>query len=820
MFKKIIFLTALFSASFALNAASTLGGDITWDCLGNGKYQFTVNVFYMCDSTTTAPADTVWVKSNGNVTNIACARVDSIDISPNCGGSSGISCGGNSGYGGLVRMVYRSGEVVLPGVPTANGWTFYADLCCRGNLANSPSDSSLTLHSVMYAPSNVNSAFPCYDSSPTFYEIPHIYFASFTQQNLALANLSDVDADSVSIAWSEPWDSYNGLTPSVMPFDTAYNYQSPLPGVLIDPANVPGVLNEVSGHYSFYQVTQGKFATSLKITSYRQGQKIAEVNRDLPMIILPNVPDSGACAGVNNIPVLSAISLNQNSLTPVFTTDTVYYKVNAMPGDTVSLKISAFDSDLKPNCLPQEITFTGSGAALSLDTLYQDPTNSAISGNAATIKPFGSQNGFVSTINNQVQFNWIIEKQHAPFPGKTFYQFNFRFADNNCNITGTAEIVVRIAVDRSIFLSPDSVAICQGDSAKMDLTGDLSNLSWMPQTGVINSGGAVYLNPTQSTFYTVTDLNSGYSESVFVRVDNIATPVISSASGQFNLMNPAQFDSTFWTLNQAPIYTAAPSSTIVPALSGSYRSVNTNGTCVAQSNILDTVISGNFSLNPDALGNYKGLDKPDATFGVNIRYNGNVPLMVKHITIAANHTTPNIKLMLKIYDSNTQEIFSTDSVVATQNGQLKAYGTFELKPQELYFVSLYLGDSTNFYLYKAKNWPVVSKNGLVSIFNAARADGEVSLPSTTSEFYPYIHFHFDGFIGIDENRGEARFNIYPNPAKDILNLTLIDDYTVYNTTGQIVIEVKQVKILDVSSLKSGVYWVANPSGVVKKWVKL
>ncbi len=824
MFKNLIVIIALLAGSFSATATSTLGGDITWDCLGNGKYQFTVSVFYTCDSTTAAPADSVIINTNANVAPMVCFKSDSVDVSPNCGGNSGISCGGNSNYGGLVRIEYKSAEMVLPGVPSANGWIFYTDLCCRGTLNNSSSDTTMTLRSVMYAPSNVASAFPCYDSSPKFLEIPHIYFASFTQQNLALADLSDVDADSVSIEWSQPWDAYDlqTQTPTPMPFDSAYAFNTPLPDSAVDPANNQGVLNEASGHYKFYQVSTGKFATSLKLTAYRQGQKIAEVNRDLPMIILPNVQDSGVCASANNIPDISAISLNQNSLSPGLSSngDTAFYKIQVQPGDTVSLKIAAFNSNLKPNCLPQNITFTGTGAALSLDSLYQDATQTAINGLAATLKPFGTQNGFVTTVNNQVEFNWIVEKNHVAFPGKSHYQFNFRFTDNNCNLTGTAEMAIRVSINRPIFLSNDTTAICNGDSARVEVSGDLSNLSWSPQTGVgSGQSGEFYLSPAQTTFYTLTDLTSGYTETVFVRVDNIVKPFIAVGINSFELLNPNNYDSIYWTINQAPIFTPTPNNAIVPALSGSYRTVNSNGVCIETSNFLDTTIAGNFTLNPDTKGVYGGLDQPDATFGMNIKYNGSSPLKVKQITIAANYFTPNVKLKFKVFDFNLVEIFSTDSVVATQNQQLKAYGTFTLQPNQLYFVSLYLGDSTNFYLYKAKNWPIISNNGLISIFNSARADGNVPLPSVSSAFFPFIHFHTNSPIGINENNLRPVFSVFPNPVNGTLYLSLKGDYKIYNITGIVVKQARATSNINVASLASGVYWIRNSQGAVVKFVK-
>ncbi len=63
---------------------------------------------------------------------------------------------------------------------------------------------------------------------------------------------------------------------------------------------------------------------------------------------------------------------------------------------------------------------------------------------------------------------------------------------------------------------------------------------------------------------------------------------------------------------------------------------------------------------------------------------------------------------------------------------------------------------------------------------------------------------------MDDNANvNAEFTLYPNPVKQILNISLLDavgkDYTIYNVVGQVVGKGAFSESLDVSSLQSGVY---------------
>ncbi|MFK5879462.1 MAG: T9SS type A sorting domain-containing protein [Flavobacteriaceae bacterium] len=100
--------------------------------------------------------------------------------------------------------------------------------------------------------------------------------------------------------------------------------------------------------------------------------------------------------------------------------------------------------------------------------------------------------------------------------------------------------------------------------------------------------------------------------------------------------------------------------------------------------------------------------------------------------------------------------------------------------------------------------------------------------------------HFDGYmdelrisnvvrsfdaLGIQESILKDKYNIYPNPTKNILNINLPEkvDLSIYTITGQKILENKNIQsgLIDVSKLKSGLYIVlfkGNKGSISKKLI--
>src|ERR1700745_1938601 len=75
------------------DAAHLMGGEITWDCAGGGKYIFTLKLYRDCNSGTVSPAVTLNVWFHPTITSIPLNLVSQSDISPVCNASGpAITC--------------------------------------------------------------------------------------------------------------------------------------------------------------------------------------------------------------------------------------------------------------------------------------------------------------------------------------------------------------------------------------------------------------------------------------------------------------------------------------------------------------------------------------------------------------------------------------------------------------------------------------------------------------------------------------------------------------------------------------------------------
>ena len=814
----IAFLLTLCFSSFA-NKGLDLGGDLGWECMGNGKYKFVITTFYACDSASSVlPADSLFITSNSPLDSIACYKTTVADVTPYCGSANGLTCT-SSDLTTFHRVRYESAELIMPGTIPAAGWHFTAKAGTRGALTNSTSVKEIWLRASMYAPSATNTPNPCFDSSPNFLKTPYLILSRTTKQSISFSDMTDTDLDSVVADWSTPWDSVN----QTISYNSGYSFSEPFPGVTEDIDNVVGNLSSASSFYSFRSYTPGRFATCVKLTSFRNGQKTAEVYRDLAVLVTSN-SSIGFCPNPTpEVPyVLSMQSQNSSTLNRAVNVqgDTMFYAMKVFAGNTVSLDFHGFTPMFKSDCTPQQTILSATGLALSGDSLYGDPNNSAIAGNAATLTSLNTNGSFISATNNKANFNWVTEKVHVSTSTFKTYQFNIRLSDFNCNIPGVSEVALRISIDRPIALDKDSTTICLGDSANVDVTGSISNLTWSPMIGVTMSAlGKYKLSPGFSTFYTVTDASTGYSETIFVQVDNIVTPQIAVVGSSLELMNANTYDSLVWTLNGAPIYSAPPHNSISPKYSGAYALVGYKGVCVESSNFIDTTFAANFTLNPNLKGVFKDVENGDMSFGMNVLNLGNSDLTVDYITLFVNHENANaLDARFRIFDVNTNQVFSTDSVASVQEGLIEMHGSFTLQKNGSYFMTFYLGDDMQASMYKPSNWPVTTTNNLLNVANASKANGHVILPSQPSDSYPYIHFNFNGTIGINEN-GFKVLEFYPNPTSEFLNMPEVETYEVLDLTGRLVIKSENVAVVNVAQLKAGVYIIRNSKGASNKFVK-
>ena len=94
-FRIIIFLLLLL-LSKQTQATHLMGGEITWQCQGNGNYIFTLKLYRDCSGNALAFPINLRVHNHPSVSTITLGLISQTDITPHCTGPDELSCAGNS----------------------------------------------------------------------------------------------------------------------------------------------------------------------------------------------------------------------------------------------------------------------------------------------------------------------------------------------------------------------------------------------------------------------------------------------------------------------------------------------------------------------------------------------------------------------------------------------------------------------------------------------------------------------------------------------------------------------------------------------------
>lgn len=463
---RFFFLLILLVFSRSASATHLMGGEITWECQGNGNYIFTLKLYRDCNGVPLQMPVGLRVHNHPSLVGIPMNLVSQTDISPQCNGSGPtISCAGG-GNGAVEEFVFRSNSINMGGTPPPQGWVFTYDGCCRNaaisNLIISPNATGFTLRAIMY-PYNGTNTSPCFDSSPVFAQRPATIICAgnpFTYNH----NAYDPDKDSLVYAFAEPLDwldgaAFTSTTPAAIPFQTAYNVNSPFPGPAQN-SSIPAVINNQTGEISFTPNYTGNFVTVVKVSSYRCGQLIAEIFRELQVVIL-------AC-GTNTAPTITAPFNDPGTgLQTSFTT-------TVTAGDPVSFTITATDNEFLPIGIAQTIHVSASGGQFG--TNFTDPNSGCTDPPCATLSPAPP----VILANNQtITFNWQTSCDHVAIlndcyvPSNT-HTFVITFQDDYCPAPAYHVATVSVVVLAPPDLPPPSLRC-----ADVLANGDVA-LSWVP----------------------------------------------------------------------------------------------------------------------------------------------------------------------------------------------------------------------------------------------------------------------------------------------------------------------------------------------------
>ena len=580
--RKIIQIILFIVFGFFTNAGAThlMGGEITWVCLGNGNYQFQMKVYRDCITAvyiTNGGPISLTVHNHPTVTSIPMSIVDSTDISPQCNGAGpSYNCSNiTPGNTAVKEYILKSNPVNLPGIPPAEGWIFTWSNCCRNasitnlslNFAGPGNPTNgFTLRAKMFAYNAINAS-PCFDSSPIFQERPSIIICAGTPYTYN-PNAYDPDLDSITYEFDRaldylpPGSPFTATSPPAIPFEIGYSLNSPFPGPTQNVNNVPVTLNPITGEMNFTVFNIGNYVQVIKATSYKCGQKVAEIYREIQTVIL-------SC-GANLPPTVTAPFIN--TATGQYTN----YIDTVTAGDVVSFSITGTDNGFLPTGWPQSIIYTAAGGQFG--TNFIDPNSGCINQPCATINPPPPQSGTGSLTLN---FNWQTGCEHVAtfnecITNSNVHTFTFTFRDDYCPAPSYTIVTATIVVNAiAIIKSP------QLHCASVLNNGDVQ-LTWeIPEdtAGTFNSYH-VYASPNANGPFTVVDSIFNYNQNTYTHVGAGALQgsmyyYVRSRSGCFGqVFSPPKdtIQTIFVTIGPATgnNYTVSWNALSTPPLSSSY----------------------------------------------------------------------------------------------------------------------------------------------------------------------------------------------------------------------------------------------------------
>lgn len=461
-----------------LYASHLMGGEITWRCNGTGQFVFQVKLYRDCNGVPGPQSINLVTNAPGG--NISCLLVSQNDISPQ--GIGCPTCPNPMGLSNAVEeFIYESAQLSLNGTPPPTGWYFYYNDCCRNasivNLSTQQND--FTLRAFMYPFSGQNTN-PCMDNSPYFPEPPTLGVCigdTISYGHVAIDN----DLDSMHYSWDHPLE--NGFPGTNVPFNSGYSYQSPLPGPTQNPLNYAAVLDPNHGIITFKSVTSGSFSTVTKVSSYKCGQLVSEIFREVQITLIANCIISTNPTVYNTAPDLYP-NLPVESIS-IVAGDTLFYSL--MVTDFEALTSSAGGG-------PQTMTLNANGMAFGDgDTSFN---NGCLLPPCAVLTlptPFSGPLMFVEnmtwpTVCAQAGFNNGCLQHVRVFP------FLFKINDNFCPAQGVVYKSLLVNVTGPlIYITGNSLAVSYPGVS----------LQWYLDGVAIPNATDTIFTPTQSGIYSV-----------------------------------------------------------------------------------------------------------------------------------------------------------------------------------------------------------------------------------------------------------------------------------------------------------------------------
>lgn len=399
MKKRLLLFSLLLLQLQPSKASHVLGGEMSYKCLGNGNYEFTVALYRDCNGIAWEQTSVIVNGPAGSFTLLRLPGIDGVrDISQRCVTATFFGCGTNPASGAgpkgtVAKFTYR-GTTNLSALqaPPASGYIFTMTnilVNVRNANNNMGGGSSMGLRVIMYpfinpVTGDVLTPAQICDNSPAFVEDP----AGLQLLNpLDTARFSSfaTDRDLDSLVYKSDFPFTGNLIP--MFYTGTFSVNNPLPNTPpVAPVGTPA-MNPSTGTFSFRPSQSGNFLTCVKIESWRYGQKISEVYRDFQIQVISAPAGSPPPYIPGNLSTQRAPIITP----PAFTASgQPRYTFDFFVGDVIDMMVSAtdyypiFDANLNPLPLPAgEFSMVMYGPQLSSTN---DPNSNCLLPPCATLR--------------------------------------------------------------------------------------------------------------------------------------------------------------------------------------------------------------------------------------------------------------------------------------------------------------------------------------------------------------------------------------------------------------------------------------------------
>ena len=282
---RYVWILLICSPFTAIEAAHLVGGEISYECIGNNVYQIKLRVYRDCGGGGAQfdnfAAITVFDQTNTVVRNLSVPKGPTISISGNPTNDPCISIPA----GLCTEYAEYIDTVTLP--PTPGGYTITHQRCCRNNTITNVANSGNWGNTyTVVIPDNDTTC----NSSPQFTGVAPSVICIGDNLNIPL-NASDKDGDSLHF---ELCDILNGGSPGgggggcnvtvpnpacpppyqIIPFDPPYTAQDPLP------ASPAFAIDPLTGVITGKPNQTGQFVVGICVSEYRNGVLLSTVRLD------------------------------------------------------------------------------------------------------------------------------------------------------------------------------------------------------------------------------------------------------------------------------------------------------------------------------------------------------------------------------------------------------------------------------------------------------------------------------------------------------------------------------------------------------------